>query len=102
MPIKMMQTGRGAGPVVICDYCGECVERAKEANYEWVTEDYTPGSLSNTYFLHKRCSQAHEQMMETHLSSDEMLLLVPFLKDNLDVDLEDAQKLAEFVSQDFE
>lgn len=96
----MMQTVGGAGPVVVCDFCGERIERASEANYEWYAGDHTPGVLHDVYFLHKKCVRSHEQKVGKQLDSMEMNVLPPYLVDNLQVDWEESKKHAEMMSEE--
>ncbi len=100
MPVKVFRTERGAGPVIVCDYCGERIENAKEANYEWDDDGLRPGEITVAFLLHKKCARQHQVEFGKHLDSMEMNVMLPYLAHNLMVDWDDAQRHAEFMSQD--
>ena len=100
MPIKIMLTERGAGPVVICDYCNKRIEDAREANYEWDGEVHRPGELLEVAFLHKNCAWERQRRTARLFDSMEMIDLVPYLADNLHLDWETARKHAQTMSED--
>jgi hypothetical protein len=100
MPIKIMLTEKGAGPVIVCDYCGERIERALDANYEWDGEPQIAGDLREVYLVHKKCSEANERKVGSLLDSNELHIMLPYLADNLKVNWEAARKHADEMSQE--
>lgn len=103
MPLKIKLTERGAEPVVVCDYCGKQIESAERGGYEWLApENGKPGDLVDVVFLHKDCSYAHELASGLLWDSMELLVLLPSLVHNLGVDMEQATRLAVYLSQPIE
>lgn len=103
MPIKMMQTDSGAGPVIVCDFCGERIKEASEANYIWDDKDAEAGSLTDIYFVHNRrhCDEGLQRQMGKMIdNSAELPILIPYLIRNLNVDMEHAEKYAAIASEE--
>lgn len=98
MPLKMMATRRGAGPIVVCDHCGKRIDNASDANYEWFASSVEPGTLFDIYLLHKACVRSHEASLGVHLDSNEMIDLLPFLVDNVRLDWDRAREHANMVN----
>ncbi len=96
--IRIENTATGAGPVIICDYCGERITDARDGNYEWADVTGAPGQRMAVYFLHKRCSAAHEAARGIVLDSMELTVLLPYLAHNLDLDWDEASRHAETLS----
>jgi hypothetical protein len=60
-------------PIIICDYCGEPIEDARNGNYQWVlSADYTALG-SEIYFTHKKCCHPFEEYSKA-VSSDKHLM----------------------------
>lgn len=103
MPIKMMQTDRGAGPVIVCDFCGERITEASEANYIRDDEGVEAGSLTDIYFVHnrRRCDEGLQRQMGMRIDNSAGLpILIPYLIHNLNVDMEHAAKYAAIASEE--
>jgi hypothetical protein len=95
----MVQTDRGAGPVFLCDHCGERITEVKLANYVWDDKGAVPGDVLDVYFVHKGdCDRALEARLTggrpERLASMELNVLLPYLASNLGVDWEEAQQHA--------
>ena len=99
MPIKVKIVPNGALPIAICDYCGERIEDARAATYEWDGGTYESDSLCEVFLLHGNCSPAHEKAHGSRLDSMPLIDLLPFLAYNLQVDLESAQRHADMISR---
>jgi hypothetical protein len=100
MPIKMMQTESGAGPIVVCDQCGKRIDDASEASYIWNESSYEPGSLHDVYFVHSRCDEALQRQVGEMPNSQSLIILMPYLVSNLNVDWDEAKKYAELNSEE--
>lgn len=103
MPIKMMTTDRGAGPVIICDFCHERITDASQANYIWDDDGAGAGDLSDVYFVHstQECDKGLQNRVGKIMdNSQELSLMIPYLIDNLNVDMEHAKKYAALASED--
>jgi hypothetical protein len=98
LAIRIENTTTGAGPVIICDYCGERITDARDGNYEWADVTGAPGQRMAVYFLHKRCSAAHEALHGIVLDSMELTVLLPYLAHNLHLDWDEATHHAETLS----
>jgi len=96
--IRIENTATGAGPVIICDYCGERIRDARDGNYEWADVTGAPGQRMAVYFLHKRCSAAHEALHGIVLDSMELTVLLPYLAHNLRLNWYEATHRAETMS----
>lgn len=60
MPIKITLEKNLYVPLVFCDHCGQQIEDAGKANYEWlVGEGGTPVD-GVIHFVHKECCRAFE------------------------------------------
>ena len=99
MPLKIEITNHGAGPVIVCDHCGERIADAAEGNYEWARVIDTPGERVAVYFLHKWCSPAFEQRRGLVLDSMELTVMLPYLAQNLQLDWDKAWSQAETLSE---
>ena len=99
MALKIEITNHGAGPVIVCDYCGERIADAAEGNYEWAGVTDTPGERVAVYFLHKWCSPAFEQRRGLVLDSMELTVMLPYLAQNLQLDWDKAWSQAETLSE---
>jgi len=99
----MMVTERGAGPVVICDFCQERITDATQANYIWDDNGVSAGSLTDVYFVHNSgpCDQGLQNQLGKMIdNSQELSLLIPYLIQNLNVNLERAEKYAALASEE--
>lgn len=95
MPIKMMNTDRGSGPIVVCDGCGERIEHAMDANYVWDCRDDRAGTVHDVYFVHKgdcdRVVEARLVSFPDSLCSMELKVMLPYLASNLTLEWGDAE-----------
>ncbi len=99
MGIRIENTPHGAGPVIICDYCGTRIHAARDGNYEWAGLSTALGERMAVYFLHKWCSPAHEAQSGIVLDSMELAVMLPYLAQNLRLDFDEALCHAETLSE---
>ena len=99
MPLMVQFTERGAGPVIVCDHCGERIVDGREGYYEWDGEASKVGHRTDIYFVHKSCVQAHERRRGVLLDAMELHVLVSYLADNLGLAWEQSQKHARAMSE---
>jgi hypothetical protein len=103
MPIKMMASGPLVGPVIICDFCEQCIEDATQGNYIWNDDESGAGGLMDVYFVHNSgpCDMGLQSRMGKHMhNSLELSVLFPYLIRNLNVDMERAEKDAYIASEE--
>lgn len=98
MPIRMMVTENGAGPVLVCDYCGERIVDTDGVNCIWKDESYEPGTFSEVYIVHNQCDEPLQHRIGMMPNSTELDILFPQLVDNVNMDWEKAEKRAEEVA----
>jgi hypothetical protein len=96
MPLQIeLREGRAA-PVVICDQCGDKIERAGEGNYHWLSG--APDERRPLYFLHELCvlhfQRDHQPGPGQRWTPVELMLLPIFLGTSLEVDWEHAWDVA--------
>ncbi len=99
MALKIEITPHGAGPVIVCDHCGDRITDAAEGNYEWPGVSNTPGQRVAVYVLHKWCSPAFEHRHSMVLDSMELTVMLPYLAQNLGLDWNMAWSQAETLSE---
>ena len=61
MPLTIEGRGALCCPVVLCDYCGQKIERAAEGNYQWNMHRRD----APVFFTHKACCRAFEEQNES-------------------------------------
>lgn len=95
MPIRILQEGMYDVPVIICDHCGESIDRAADGGYHWrsdVPSDF-PGSA--VYYAHRRCGPKFERRNKGAWSSIDLDCLPIFLGNNLQIRWEKAREKAD-------
>jgi hypothetical protein len=61
MPMMMQISKAEAGPVVVCDQCGDRIKDATMANYYWSREATKEGDRTPVFFVHKKpCTREFE------------------------------------------
>lgn len=98
MPIMMMTTEDGAGPVVVCDYCGKRIVDSDGVNCIWKDENCEPGSFSDMYIVHNQCDELMQRRHGVMSNSTELDILLPQLADNVNIDWEKARQRAKEVA----
>jgi hypothetical protein len=80
-------------PVILCDFCGERIERATEGNYSWGEPDEETGHAAVS-FAHKQCQDALDAAQGARADYCEGLTRLPlYLAANLDQSLSDMRKV---------
>jgi len=90
MTLVMRETGRGSAPILVCDHCGQRIERASDGNVEWRRGD------DKVFHTHKRCSWAFEGAHggRAKWSASEIDVNLLYLAHNLQVDWKKAEERA--------
>ena len=87
-------------PVVVCDWCGQRIEEARQGNYEWEVDEHGLPATGEIFFTHKQCCLAFEEAHggRSHWFASELSVLPVYLSRNLKVDREEAERRAELLS----
>lgn len=95
MAIEIWVGGDLFAPVVVCDHCGQRIEKASEGNYQYLHEG------GKVYFTHKKCCMAFEAARGGRLRWAGMPLevLLVHLAHNLKVDWKKANEWADFLDR---
>lgn len=102
MPLTIeIREGGIACPVVICDHCGNTINRAEDGDYQWSGDNDRLGNRHAIYFTHKICCSAFERSQPgvEFWGAMELVDLLPYLANNLRLDWQDAQHHARMMSE---
>jgi hypothetical protein len=99
MPLMIEMTEWGAGPIVVCDHCGEPIEDAGDGNYQWLAETEHDRVRRYLFFTHKGCCDEFEATRGGAAAwyAMELIDLLPFLARNLNLDWGEAEAHADLM-----
>jgi hypothetical protein len=98
MPIVIKLKKERACPVVVCDFCGEEIQDAKQGNAEWKFDE-EKGSGATIFFTHKKCCHTFEQKNSgVHFGAEMLDHFLVFLANNVKLDWEKAREGAQRIA----
>lgn len=105
MPLVCMIKGAQDWPTFVCDWCRKPITKAEDGNYSFDYEKdangrYSDGLKAVLYFTHKECFHAFETAnpnVSTYVNDIE--LLFAYLVNSMGVDMDRAQRRAEFLDR---
>ncbi|MCZ7571734.1 MAG: hypothetical protein M5U01_24550 [Ardenticatenaceae bacterium] len=85
--LKITRTARGDyAPTITCDWCGERITHANDANYAWLVDDEGEPARNVIFFTHKQCHHAvNSAPGYPRWLEEELAKLLAFLVDSLGV-----------------
>jgi hypothetical protein len=86
-------------PTVVCDFCGEEIEDARDGNCQWRMGEEQAGPGATLYFTHKTCCHSFESANPgSDWGAQELDHFMVYLSNNTKLDWQNARKSVQLLA----